>query len=214
MTWTRLSDDHFDQPTQLALSRSARLLHLEALVWCNRALTDGGLPRGALSRLTDSEDVCADVAELVAAGVWIEDDSGWTIDWSSQEPAEDVRRRQAKSVEKQRRYRRHRAGDHRDCLPKTCKDAPNTDETTIGVTGNATSNKTGRVTPSPPGPARPGPKEPGRGRLCSHGHPVGVDEAGCASCVDEANTERSPIIVEHAAQARAAIAAKVTRRPA
>ena len=51
MTWTRLSDDSTDRPQMLRISRSARLLHFEAMVWCNKHLTDGVIPAAALPRI-------------------------------------------------------------------------------------------------------------------------------------------------------------------
>src|ERR1035437_4069807 len=41
MTWTKLSDDHFDHEEIFTLSRSAVLLNIEATVWCNRLGNDG-----------------------------------------------------------------------------------------------------------------------------------------------------------------------------
>lgn len=151
MTWTRLSDDFTDRPEALEVSRSARLLNIEAMVWCNRMLRDGLLPKAALPRITDSADTAADVTELVKAGMWVEvDDVGWQLDWTDQESADDVRARQAQQAEKQKRYRdrkaRHAQGDHSACHPTYCKAA---------VTGHATSDVTGLVTPSRPDPSRP-----------------------------------------------------------
>lgn len=190
MTWTRLSDTFNDQPVLLAVGRSARLLHVEALVWSNRLLTDGAVPRGALPRLTDSPDVEADVGELLAAGLWEETDTGYQLPWADQEKRANVEARQKLRNERQQRYRnrktkcdegdhsecdsrhckkkrKHEAGDHSDCAPKHC----------ASVTHNATSNgqrhegghDDRRVTPSRPGPSRPDPKGgtgtgPGQGR--------------------------------------------------
>ena len=68
MTWTRIGDDFTDQPALLEVSRSARLLHVEALVYCNKHLLDGGLPFGALRRITDAEDVVAIDREMLRLG--------------------------------------------------------------------------------------------------------------------------------------------------
>ncbi|MDR7385680.1 hypothetical protein [Promicromonospora iranensis] len=163
MTWTRLDDDFNDRPALLAVGRSARLLHVEALVWCNRLLTDGAVPRGALPRLTDSPDLDADVAELVAAELWEETTDGWQLDWSDQEEAAAVRARQDVRNERQKRYRRrkskHDSGDHSECDERYCKQA---------VTHNGHRHEGGnddrRVTPSRPGPSRPDPKGGTEGR--------------------------------------------------
>lgn len=127
MTWTKLSDDHFDQIDRLTLSRSALLLDVEAIVWCNRILTDGRVPKSALARFTSSDDPKADAAELVEAGVWTDDGDAYLLDWSDQEPAERVQRGREYRAEKQARYRdrktRHDAGDHSVCDARFCKSA-------------------------------------------------------------------------------------------
>jgi len=192
MTWTRLGDDFNDRPDHLDCSRSARLLHVEALVYCNKHLTNGRIPFNALPRISDSEDIGADLKELADAGIWeaTEDGKAWLLDWSDQEPADDVKARQRRQADKQKRYRRrkelHADGDHSECDPRFCKKA-----VTGNATRNATSNETGVVTPSRPVPSRPlgrdrdrgaGPDLPsGRPALpdreelrCSHGYPNGL----------------------------------------
>lgn len=156
MTWTRLSDDFADSPAMLSASRSARLLHVEALVWCNKHLTDGFVPVAAVRRLTDSEDLEGDTAELVAAGLWTWDD-GWRIDWADQESAERVKERMSSNAERQRRYRergeKHARGDHSECTsscPRSSRNASRNDERGSSVTATR------------PDPARP-PGRDGRG---------------------------------------------------
>jgi len=150
VTWTKLSDQFTDRPDLLEASRSARLLHIEALVYCNKHLRDGLLPRGAVARMTDTENPAADIAELVTAGVWEVIDSGWQIDWTDQEEAAEVRARHDYRAATQKRYRErkaaHERGDHSMCDPRFCKKC---------VTGNASSNKNAHETPSRPVPSRP-----------------------------------------------------------
>lgn len=159
MTWTRLSDDFTDRPQVLDLSRSARLLHIEALIYCNKHLTDGRLPVAALRRITDSDDLESDIKQLTEAGLWEADGLAFQIDWAGQEAGEEVRQRQVYQAEKQKRYRdrksKHDRGEHDACDPRYCKAA---------VTGNETSNVTGLVTPSRPVPSRPVPKGQGQGQ--------------------------------------------------
>lgn len=120
MTWTRLSDDFTDKLDLLGLSRSARLLEVEALVWCNRNTTDGYLPRAALRKVTDSPDPEGDIAELVAAGRWDDVDTGWQLDWSDQESAQAVNDRRDEWRRRDERRRKHNKGDHSLCDPKRC----------------------------------------------------------------------------------------------
>lgn len=65
MTWTRLSDTFTESPRMLRVSRDARLFHIEAMVWCNRMLTDGKIPGKALRRISDT----ADINRMLAAQV-------------------------------------------------------------------------------------------------------------------------------------------------
>ncbi|GAB3092311.1 hypothetical protein [Isoptericola nanjingensis] len=120
MTWTRLSDTFNDRPDLLGVGRSARLLHVEALVWSNRLLTDGAVPSGALPRLTDSPDPKVDVAELVAAGVWEVTEAGYQLDWSDQETAAEVESRREQNRARDERRRLHNKGDHSKCDPNRC----------------------------------------------------------------------------------------------
>jgi hypothetical protein len=169
MTWTKLPDHHFDELDVIELSRSARLLDIEATVYANKVLTDGRIPANALRRITDSAHVEADAAELVASGRWTITDSGWQIEnWSDyQEPAERVRGRQRVNAARQARSRLHRSGDHSTCDRRWCKYVSNA--VTDGVTDGA-SNKT----PSRPDPSRP--EGPGDGSdECPHGHDRGLE---------------------------------------
>jgi hypothetical protein len=159
VTWTKLPDTFPEREDLLEVSRSARLLLVEAMVWCNRHLLDGRITDNALRRCTDATDVDALRDELAAAGALrrTEDDRAWLMDWSDQELAEAVTGRREARAETQRRYRvraeRHRAGDHSLCDPRFCSRA---------VTGNATGHETdhGTVTRHPPDPTRPDPSRP------------------------------------------------------
>lgn len=153
MTWTRLSDDFTERPGFIEVSRSARLLHIEALNWANRHLTDGNIPAAALPRLSDATDLPDLMRELVTARLWdVDQDTGAVaLDWSEQEPADRVKARRADRAEIQRRYRErgelHAKGDHRRCTANCPKQGQ--------VTGNAIGLVTTSVTASRPDPSRP-----------------------------------------------------------
>jgi hypothetical protein len=178
VTWTRLSDTFPDRPDLLRVDRSARLLHVEALIWCNRQTTDGELPRGALRRLGDSENVAREAAELVAAGVWAETETGWRLDWDAEDqlPSSEVRAAREAAAARQRRFRKHGRGDHSECTTR----CPH-------VTRDGTGDGTRDETPSRPGspfPSSPGPEGQGTGGIreadtCPHGAP---SSARCALC--------------------------------
>ena len=168
MTWTSLSDDHFDRAEIFALSRSAALLDIEAKVWCNRLGNDGHVPAAQLGRLTTSTDPESDVAELVAGQVWEVDGNGWQVDWSEQETNAKITARREINALKQENYRErkdaHAHGDHSKCDARFC---PSLQVVTSPVTGNKTGYVT-RPLPVPalplPCPALPVPKGQGQGQ--------------------------------------------------
>jgi len=182
MTWTRLSDNFNTRPDLLTVSRTARLLHVEALVYCNQHLTDGAVPRAALLRITDAADPHGAVAELEGVGLWRAlDDGGWQIHWEAedQEPASKVRKRQSLANERQQRQRQHRSGDHSMCNPRYCRSV--TRDAVRDDSRDASRDAT------PPRPALPNPKELGRGARCSQGSLI----AGDGWCCSEHSTPAS-----------------------
>lgn len=157
MTWTRLSDDLMDRPVVLTIGRSARLLHVEALVWCNRHLTDGVLPAGALRRISDSDDVERDVAELAKADLWESIDEGtWQVQWADQETAEKVESRRTGRNARQRNFEERRAlhagGDHSKCFSSSCRYVAKTSPDASGATSDDAL------------PSRPAPDPEGGGK--------------------------------------------------
>lgn len=172
MTWTKLSDDATDDPALLALPRTIRLVHFEALVWANRHGTDGAIPRHMLPRITDDKDPDGAAELLVAAGKWELSTAGWEIVGflDDQPSAEDVRRTKDLARLRQRKQRLHRAGDHSLCEVKYCpalRDETRESRVTKSVTPIVT-NAVSHDPPSRPVPSRPGPKEPGTGRGTEH----------------------------------------------
>lgn len=123
MTWAKLDDSTTDDPGLLTLSRTVRLVHIEAIVWSCRHLTDGHIPRHALRRLTDEPDAEAAAAELVTAGIWAETATGWQIvnfleDQMSRVEVDGTR---ALAQKRTKRWRLHSQGEHRLCLPGNCR---------------------------------------------------------------------------------------------
>lgn len=182
MTWTKLSDDSTDDPALLALPRSIRLVHFEALVWCNRHGTDGAIPRHMLVRVTDEKNPTKAAKLLVAAGKWKQAEDGWEIVGflDDQPSAEDVRNQKELARQRQRRQRQHKAGDHTLCNAKYCRGLRDEqgdkhgDETRKSRVTKPVTNVVSHDTPSRPVPTRPGPKEPGTGR--------GTDDRKTATC--------------------------------
>lgn len=81
MAWVRL-DDHIDEHPKVAmLGDSAFALYITAIVYCNRNLTDGFIPRMVgLGKLRYcSGDPLEVISEIVAAGLWEVVQGGWRI---------------------------------------------------------------------------------------------------------------------------------------
>ena len=79
MTWARFDDGVLDSPEMLRAGEDAANLHLRAVIWCCKHLTDGAVPREALGAITRKRDPDALAARLVGAGVWAESGEGWRI---------------------------------------------------------------------------------------------------------------------------------------
>lgn len=140
MTWTKLGSEFLTDPALLRLPRGARLLHVEATVWSNQHGTDGHVPSHMLGRISDEPDTDTAAAQLTAAGLWQAADDGWTLPGflDDQPSAEDVDRAARSNRERQRRYARHRDGDHSLCHPRYCRDAST--NPAANALGNASSN--------------------------------------------------------------------------
>ena len=116
MSYALLSDDLLLQLEAAEVSRDARLLYVEGLVYCATALTDG-LIRVRLARFSDADDVEACALELIDAGLWARNGSHYlVVDYlDHQQKAEDVERKRAEARRRQERSRRHKRGDHSMC---------------------------------------------------------------------------------------------------
>ena len=127
MTWVKLDDNAPDDPRFMAVSRSARLLHVEALAWSNRHSAGGIIPAATLSRLTDDPDPRAAAGELAEAGIWAMTGDGWRVVWllDDQPTPEEIDRQRERNRVKQARHRKHVNGDHSACDPRYCKSLRN-----------------------------------------------------------------------------------------
>lgn len=108
MSWTRLDDGIYDHPKVLEVDPLDRLLYVWALCWSSRHRTDGRLRRRALEHvaaLAGVADLEAAARRLVAAGLWEDDDDGWTVhDFTDYQPAAaEVDELRAKRAEAGRR---------------------------------------------------------------------------------------------------------------
>jgi len=104
MTWTKLSDNYADRLEDLELTPTACWLHTAALIYCNRVGSDGRLPFSKIGKVASVPAADLYVAELEQQGLWtrLDGDGAWQVDWTDQEPAEDVRRRREGANDRQR----------------------------------------------------------------------------------------------------------------
>src|SRR3989442_1137875 len=83
--WVKLDDSFAEHPKILALSDAAFRLHVRALCYCGRYLTDGLIPRSFVGGSRAWR-------ELLAAGLWdTHAEGGWQIhDWLDYQPTRDA----------------------------------------------------------------------------------------------------------------------------
>lgn len=117
MTWVRIDDGFAEHPKVHGLSDRAFRLHVTALCYCGRNLTDGAITIPALKMLLGACSATRrHVRELVDAGVWdsvddlqIHGDDLQIHDFNDLNPkAETVKREREKTRDRQRRHREAR----------------------------------------------------------------------------------------------------------
>lgn len=77
MTWARFDDGFCQHPKVIGLSDGAFRLHVAAVCYAARNLTDGYVPAAALATLKRNPQRAA--TELAAAGLWDEAEGGYAI---------------------------------------------------------------------------------------------------------------------------------------
>ena len=199
MPWVRL-DDQFPIHRKVdILSDAAFRLHVSAICWSARNLTDGFVAARELNTVARTRKPSRFVAELVSSGVWRPVDGGWLIhDYLDFQPSkEKVERERAAKAERQKRWsekRNSRVDASADAsLDASADDAPSPPrprpEGSGGRGAPRASGATGRA--SPPGsPVRAVPEwcgecdertrqiDPDRPRRCPKCHPIhGVETA-------------------------------------
>jgi len=99
------------------ISRDARLLMFESYLYCAEASTDGHI-RAALSRICDSPDPAAAADELTKTGFWESTEEGYFVQsfLNDNLEANYVELLRENAVERKRRNRLHKVGDHSICI--------------------------------------------------------------------------------------------------
>lgn len=118
MTWVKVDDLMPEHPRWDKLGAAGLGLHLAAVAYCSRNLTDGLLSLDRAKRLITCPEVDAVVELLIADGLWVEvpPDQVRISDYLVDQPtAEAVTRQREVWKAKQRRNRSHKEGDHSLC---------------------------------------------------------------------------------------------------
>ena len=85
MPWIRLEDNFPEHPKILALSDAAFRLHVRAIGYAARHLTDGCVRSAAFRSMTRRQSLAT---ELIAAGIWEATDDGFHIhDYLAYQPS-------------------------------------------------------------------------------------------------------------------------------
>lgn len=79
MTWVKIDDQFPDHPKVLAAGPAAAWLYVCGLCYASRYLTDGFVPAGVVSRLSDLKRADDVATRLVDAGLWEAADGGYRI---------------------------------------------------------------------------------------------------------------------------------------
>ena len=136
MTWTRLEDTFAEHPVLKSAGPLASWLHVAALCYSNRNLTDGFVPRDRVRRLTAIDDPDEHAEQLMNVGAWQRVDGGFRIvhHLEFQPTADSVRHKRKLSAERQRRWREpdKKSGRY------------------VDASSNAPTDASGNASPDPP----------------------------------------------------------------
>lgn len=115
--WVKAAEEWFEEPRIEDVGADAAMLHLSALAYCSRHLTNGHLPTRAMRRLYPVPEPDAAVEVLAKVGLWEATESGWFIaEWADHIlAADEVAHRREQSRITSERYRRHKQDDHSMC---------------------------------------------------------------------------------------------------
>jgi hypothetical protein len=118
MTWVKLSDTFAEDPRWETLGAAGMALHVAALCYCNRLLTDGILSRSRAERLFPVDDPADVIDALIQVGFWRAKDGDIEIvDYAvDQKTRQQVEADRASARERMSRRRSH---EHRTNLDRT-----------------------------------------------------------------------------------------------
>jgi hypothetical protein len=111
MPWARLDDSFYDHPKTLALagrSPAAGFLHVRAITYCCKHLTDGFFPKSLVETLVPVQrDRDEQLAALIEIGLWYDRGEQYAIhDFQDYQPTKDeVAEKRRKDRERKRQER-------------------------------------------------------------------------------------------------------------
>lgn len=111
MAWARLDDGFYDHPKVLRVAHScsaAGFLHVRAITYCCKHLTDGRVTKHAVESLVPVQrDRDEQVGALLEAGLWYDDGDAYAIhDFQDYQPTRDeVAEKRRKDRERKRQER-------------------------------------------------------------------------------------------------------------
>lgn len=133
MPWVRLDESFPEHPKVVQAGPLAGWLHVSAIAWCNRQLTDGFVPCAQLRKLVDFDGIYTDMEggasgidtpdpkaladALVSHGLWEEVEGGWQIhDFLEYQPSREsiLAKRQKEHEAKSKAGRRRVSTADRD----------------------------------------------------------------------------------------------------
>lgn len=90
MPWVKLDENFADHPKVERVGPLAAWLHVAALCYCSRHLTDGRIPKAKAVRLADIPNPADHVSALVTEGLWADAGTDYVIhDYLDYQPSRD-----------------------------------------------------------------------------------------------------------------------------
>lgn len=148
--WVKLSDTFAEDPRWEKLGAAGMALHVAALCYCNRLLTDGVLTRTRAERLFPVDDPAGVVDSLITAGFWrVIGDDVEIVDYDvDQKKREQVEAERAAARE---RMNRLRSGEHRANFTRSST-TPSRPGVPKGTQGRDGTRSAGARSAEPPRP--------------------------------------------------------------
>lgn len=187
MTWVKLDDGFADHPKIVRAGPTAAWLHVAALCYCARHLTDGRIAANKVRTLTELPRISNEIRRLTATGLWTKDGDDYVIhDYLKYQPSRaDVEAIRDREREKKRRQRaqtdRNTSGQFQERPHGTTTGTPQGTPT-----GTADECPQG----TPPGcPPVPVPSRPNYLKGGGYLQPADATAPPLSRCPEHANTE-------------------------